>query len=47
MSVFEIAYELGFSDVGYFCRLFKGQTGDTPSVYRNTQTKYDYEKTIV
>jgi AraC-like DNA-binding protein len=47
MPVFEIAYELGFSDVGYFCRLFKGQTRYTPLVYRNTQTKYDYEQAII
>lgn len=46
MPVFEIAYELGFSEVGYFCRLFKSLTGDTPSVYRNTQIRYDYEEAI-
>lgn len=30
----EVAYDLGFSDVAYFCRLFKNITGMTPQTYR-------------
>ena len=30
----DVAYELGFSNVSYFCRLFKKITGKTPENYR-------------
>jgi AraC family transcriptional activator of pobA len=33
--VSQIAYELGFNDVAYFCRFFKKRTGKTPSGFRN------------
>lgn len=34
LSVKEIGYECGFNDEQYFCRLFKQQTGSTPSDFR-------------
>ena len=34
LSVKEVAYKLGFSDISYFIRLFKRMTGATPQVYR-------------
>ena len=34
LSVKEVAYKLGFSDISYFIRLFKRTTGATPQVYR-------------
>ena len=34
LSVKEIGYECGFEDEQYFCRLFKQQTGSTPSDFR-------------
>jgi AraC-like DNA-binding protein len=33
--VSQIAYALGFSDPGYFARLFKKHVGQTPSAYRD------------
>ena len=33
-SVKEVAYKLGFSDYGYFIRLFRKMTGITPQEYR-------------
>ncbi len=35
MSISEIGMELGFEDASYFSRLFKNQTGRTPSNYRD------------
>ena len=35
MSIGEISMELGFEDASYFSRLFKNQTGRTPSNYRD------------
>ncbi len=34
-SIKEISFELGFSDVQYFCRLFKKKTSLSPTSYRN------------
>jgi len=33
-TVEQIAHELGFSDTGYFIKLFKKHTGQTPKIYR-------------
>jgi AraC family transcriptional activator of pobA len=33
-SVSQIAYELGFNDPAYFCRVFKRHNGVTPSEFR-------------
>lgn len=35
LSVTEIAAKLGFSELKYFCALFKKQEGITPTVFRN------------
>ncbi|MHC2990497.1 AraC family transcriptional regulator [Pontibacter sp. HJ8] len=35
MSVKEIAFELGFSDLAYFSNFFKGQTGFSPRSFRH------------
>lgn len=35
-TVNEVSYEMGFSSVQYFCRLFKMKTGMTPSQYTNS-----------
>jgi len=35
-SVTEIAYDVGFSDSGYFSRVFRRETGMTPEAYRRT-----------
>ncbi len=35
MKIYEIAQICGFSDVAYFCKVFKEQTGNTPNSYRN------------
>lgn len=34
LSIKEIAFELGFADHAYFSNFFKGQTGVTPSAFR-------------
>ena len=34
LSVKEISYRCGFEDEQYFCRIFKRQTGNTPSQFR-------------
>lgn len=36
LSVTEIATRCGFNDSNYFCRIFKKNTGMTPSMYRKT-----------
>jgi len=36
LSVKEIAYEVGFENPYYFCRMFKKITKTTPSIFRNT-----------
>ncbi|MEO1052755.1 MAG: helix-turn-helix domain-containing protein [Bacteroidota bacterium] len=35
LQVAEIAYQLGFTNVTYFNRFFKKQTGNTPSTFKN------------
>lgn len=35
----QLAYELGFSDPGYFCRFFKKQAGLTPSAFQAGNTR--------
>ncbi len=35
LKIYEIAKLCGFSDVAYFCKVFKAQTGETPNSYRN------------
>ena len=35
-SIKEIAFDLGFEDPGYFTRLFKKETSQSPQVYRET-----------
>lgn len=32
--IYEIAFEVGFQDIDYFTRVFKQNTGTTPSAYR-------------
>jgi AraC family 4-hydroxyphenylacetate 3-monooxygenase operon regulatory protein len=33
-NIKEITYHLGYDDPGYFCRIFKNQTGLTPNEYK-------------
>jgi len=33
-SIAQIAYELGFNDPAYFCRVFKRYSGVTPRAFR-------------
>ncbi len=35
LKIYEVAGEIGFSDVAYFSRIFKNNTGMTPNQYRN------------
>ncbi len=42
--VAEIAYELGFSDAGYFCRFFKKRTGVTPKTFRRQHSNAGLEQ---
>ncbi|MBO5224416.1 MAG: helix-turn-helix transcriptional regulator [Clostridia bacterium] len=37
LKIYEVASLCGFSDVAYFCKVFKAQTGETPNSYRNKQ----------
>ena len=39
-GISEIAEMCGFSDIYYFCKVFKSETGTTPAKYK----KYDNEK---
>ena len=32
-----VAYELGFYDLSYFCKCFRAETGMTPQEYKNGQ----------
>ena len=41
LSVSQIAELCGFSDIYYFSKLFKKETGQTPSQFRKTQEKPD------
>ena len=36
LTVIEIAEKCGFSEIGYFNRLFKSKTGKTPTKFRHT-----------
>lgn len=38
-SIKQLAWQFHFSDVSFFCRFFKRQTGMTPQEFRNLQTK--------
>ena len=35
-SITEIAFSVGFSDSGYFSRIFRRETGTSPEKYRQT-----------
>lgn len=35
-SIEKVAEESGFADAGYFCKIFKKQTGQTPSAFRKS-----------
>lgn len=37
LSISEIAYDLGFSDLSYFSKFFKRETGQTPLDYRKNE----------
>ncbi|MBQ4145317.1 MAG: helix-turn-helix transcriptional regulator, partial [Clostridia bacterium] len=39
LSIEEVAKESGFSDVSYFYKVFKKETGQTPKSYRLTYLK--------
>lgn len=39
LTITEIAFNVGFSDSGYFSRLFHRETGLSPETYRHTSTK--------
>lgn len=41
LTVNEVAVRCGFSEVGYFCRVFKRVTSQTPSEFRNALTERD------
>ncbi len=45
-TISEIAFQLEFKDVSYFCRFFKKQTGISPSKFResNPQIELDENK---
>ena len=36
LSISEVAQACGFSDIAYFCKVFKSETGITPKKYQNT-----------
>lgn len=36
MSITQIADIVGIGDAGYFCRVFRQMTGETPTSYRYT-----------
>lgn len=40
---YEVAYKVGFFDVGYFCRVFKSLTGVTPKEYKKLVSKENEE----
>ena len=37
LSVEQVSLDCGFSDSAYFCRLFKKETGFTPTQYRKAE----------
>lgn len=40
-SLLELCEEVGIVNEGYFCKLFKEYTGDTPKQYRIKMTRYE------
>ncbi|WP_405110902.1 response regulator [Paenibacillus sp. FSL K6-1217] len=40
-SILELCEEVGIVNEGYFCKLFKEYTGDTPKQYRIKMTRYE------
>jgi AraC-like DNA-binding protein len=43
LTVNEVAVRCGFSEVGYFCRVFKRVTSQTPSEFRNALTEREVQ----
>lgn len=41
LKIFEIAEKLGYKDIEYFSKLFKKQTGFTPTLFRKINTRND------
>ncbi|WP_418055576.1 helix-turn-helix domain-containing protein [Priestia megaterium] len=35
LSIQQISFSIGFSDPNYFSRVFKNQTGVSPSIWKN------------
>lgn len=42
LSVTQVALACGFSDCNHFSRIFRQQTGETPTSYRNREAKWAY-----
>jgi len=42
LSITQVALACGFSDCNYFSRIFRQQTGETPSDYRSREAKWGY-----
>ena len=35
LTISQVSYACGFDDPAYFCKVFKGSTGNSPSIFRN------------